>query len=193
VGKVPPKYELFRQNPEAEVHILDEQQAYSSPNGEYVAVVTEEAIAGDEYYAGDRTLKLLTQDGNAFWEINNASVYPPEFSKDGKRLFIHRMKMNEDVGQTEWVTVYDISQRKVLLEVKDFPKQVGFVASSNGRYVVIGGGSTYKKLVFFDLKTGKTMEKEGVFPTVIVKDDGSVELYKRENRQDIFVERLLMK
>jgi hypothetical protein len=196
IGKPPSKFERFRQAPpDTKMSIRDEQKAYLSPMGEYVAVVTEDYVEVPESpIEGEVKLTIYSSDGKAIWETNEMILNGrPLFTGDGQRVFIHmfRSQGGEHQKGKQWILVYNLPQRKVERELEDFPEKVSLSLSPSGKYLALNGGPSQNKLVFYNLDSGRRIERQEFFHTKLF-DNGTVELYKRQNNQDILVDQFQM-
>lgn len=192
-GKVPPKYDLYKRNPEADVKINDEERAFPSPTGEHVAIVHEESIEGDEFQEDyGRTIKVLdAKTGTVVMERGDITSIWASYSENGRRIQFGIK--NTQNPENDCLFVYDLPTKKAAIVLNDF-KHIGYSKlSPNGRYLTVTVENPDDAALLYDLDTGEKVQKEGRFVSPRVFDDGTAELYIRQNRQDVLAERLAIK
>ncbi len=199
-GKVPPKYELHKINPEADVKITDEETAFPSPTGDYVAIIHEEKIEGDEYQDNyGRTIRVLeAKTGAVVMERDDITSTGASYSENGQRISF--MIKNTEHPDNECLFVYDLPTKRSVLVLKAFKHITGVEQSPNGQYLVVTVKNSDRAAILpgdgaylYDLDTGKMVMKEGRFVRPKVFDDGTAELYKNDGYNVYLAERLAIK
>ncbi|HOW27706.1 MAG TPA: hypothetical protein PK876_04290 [Elusimicrobiota bacterium] len=189
IGKVPSKFGLYKQNPEAKVQIIDEETSFPSPNGKYISIVHEDAIGGDEFYEGKRILKMFDNVGSLLWE--KEITESPWYSKQGNRIILLATRKAEEGPQK--LSVIETSNGNEVYECNAYQEIVAADLSPDGRYLAFIYRLPGEGIILRDLETVKSIQKDGNYSTFKVFNDGTAELYKSDGYKDYLAERISIK
>ncbi len=180
-SRIAPAQEIY---PEAEegykVAVVDEEKAYVSPIGKHAAIVSLCYI--DEEGAEDEktSIKILSCEGKMILEKADVTHSAKFLGKGEKLLFaVKDPKRPHFLSPDAIIWIYDVVQGEPVVMSGPYENFGSVEVSPNGQYFVINPKlkDGKRKVLMYNLSTGKTSEKEGWYHRIKVHDDGFVELY----------------